>query len=257
MKFSENWLREFVNPDVDSETLMHQLTMAGLEVDGNEPACPPFEGLVVAEVKSVSKHPDADKLHICEVDCGDEELLTIVCGAPNVRTGLKTVLAKVGATLADKPKLEAVALKGVTSYGMLCSAAEIGIGEGNDGIIELSDSEELGKPLTDIIDINDNIIDVSLTPNRGDCFSLKGIAREVAVFNNLELSESVIEPVKVTSKASRNIKLSAKADCPHYVGRVIENIDASVKTPLWMSEKLRCSGVRSINVIRYYQFCHA
>lgn len=249
MKFSENWLREFVNPDVDSETLMHQLTMAGLEVDGDEPACPAFDGLVVAEVKSISKHPDADKLHICEVDCGEKELLTIVCGAPNVREGLRTVLAKVGATLADKPKLKAVALKGVTSYGMLCSAAEIGIGEGNDGIIELSHSEEVGKSLTDVIDIDDTIIDVSLTPNRGDCFSLKGIAREVAVFNNAELADVESEPVKVTSKASRKIKLSAKVDCPHYVGRIIENVDARVKTPLWMSEKLRCSGVRSINVI--------
>ncbi len=249
MKFSENWLREFVNPDIDSETLMHQLTMAGLEVDGNEPACSSFDKLVVAEVKSVSKHPDADKLHICEVDCGEKELLTIVCGAPNVREGLRTVLAKVGAVLADKPKLKAVVLKGVTSYGMLCSASEIGIGEGNDGIIELSRSEEVGKSLTDIIDINDNIIDVSLTPNRGDCFSLKGLAREVAVFNNVNLADLEIETVKVTSKANRNIRLSAKADCPHYLGRIIENVDASVKTPLWMSEKLRCSGVRTINVI--------
>lgn len=249
MKFSENWLREFVNPDIDSETLMHQLTMAGLEVDGNEPACSSFDKLVVAEVKSVSKHPDADKLHICEVDCGEKELLTIVCGAPNVREGLRTVLAKVGAVLADKPKLKAVVLKGVTSYGMLCSASEIGIGEGNDGIIELSRSEEVGKSLTDIIDINDNIIDVSLTPNRGDCFSLKGLAREVAVFNNVNLADLEIETVKVTSKAKRNIRLSAKADCPHYLGRIIENVDASVKTPLWMSEKLRCSGVRTINVI--------
>lgn len=249
MKFSENWLREFVNPDIDSETLMHQLTMAGLEVDGNEPACSTFDGLVVAEVKSVTKHPDADKLHICEVDCGEKELLTIVCGAPNVREGLRTVLAKVGATLADIPKLKAVALKGVTSYGMLCSAAEIGLGEGNAGIIELSRLEEVGKSLADIIDINDNIIDVSLTPNRGDCFSLKGLAREVAVFNNLDLADLEIESVKVTSKANRNIRLSAKADCPHYMGRIIENVDATVKTPLWMSEKLRCSGVRTINVI--------
>jgi phenylalanyl-tRNA synthetase beta chain len=249
MKFSENWLREFVNPAIDSETLMHQLTMAGLEVDGNEPACSPFDGLVVAEVKSVAKHPDADKLHICEVDCGEKDLLTIVCGAPNVKDGMRTVLAKVGATLSDKPKLDTVTLKGVTSYGMLCSAAEIGLGESHDGIIELSSSEEVGTPLKEIIDIEDNVIDVSLTPNRGDCFSLRGIAREVAVFNQLELAESKINPVEVTSKANRKITLSAEADCPHYIGRVIENIDASVKTPLWLSEKLRRSGVRSINVV--------
>ncbi len=250
MKFSEKWLRELVDPEVDSETLMHQLTMAGLEVDGDSPACPQFNGLVVvAEVKSVSKHPDADKLHICEVDCGEKKLLTIVCGATNVREGLHTVLAKVGATLADKPKLEAVALKGVTSYGMLCSAAEIGLGEDSDGIIELSANETIGKALEEIIDIDDNIIEISLTPNRGDCLSIRGIAREVAVFNHIELAEFKTDPVEITSKACRKVKLSAKAGCPHYIGRVIENVDASVKSPLWLSEKLRRSGVRSINVI--------
>jgi phenylalanyl-tRNA synthetase beta chain len=249
MKFSENWLREFVNPAVDSETLMHQLTMAGLEVDGNEPACEPFTGLVVAVVKSVKKHPDAKKLHICEVDCGEKELLTIVCGASNVREGLRTVLAKVGATLSDKPKLEAVELKGVKSHGMLCSAAEIGLGEANEGIIELSEEEQVGKPLNEIIDINDNIIDVSLTPNRGDCLSLKGVAREVAVFNNIEFTETKTKPVNATSKAKRKIKLSAKEQCPRYIGRIIENVDTSVSTPLWLSEKLRRSGVRSINII--------
>jgi phenylalanyl-tRNA synthetase beta chain len=249
MKFSEKWLREFVDPEIDSETLMHQLTMAGLEVDGDSPACPQFDGLVVAEVKSVSKHPDADKLHICEVDCGEKELLTIVCGAANVREGLRTVLAKVGSTLTDKPKLEAVAIKGVTSNGMLCSAAEIGLGEDSDGTIELSTSETIGKSLKDIINIDDNIIEISLTPNRGDCLSIRGIAREVAVFNHIELTEFKTDPVEITSKATRKIKLSAKAACPHYIGRVIENVDASVKSPLWLTEKLRRSGIRSINIV--------
>ena len=249
MKFSENWLREFVDPKIDSETLMHQLTMAGLEVDGHESACSPFDGLVVAEVKSVSKHPDADKLHICEVDCGEKAPLTIVCGASNVREGLRTVLAKVGANLADKPKLEAVALKGVTSYGMLCSASEIGLGEANDGIIELSGQEPIGTPLDEIVDINDRIIEISLTPNRGDCLSIRGIAREVAVFNKMELAEFSTNSLEITSKTKRNIKLSAEMACPRYLGRVIENVDACVASPLWLSEKLRCSGVRSINVV--------
>ncbi len=249
MKFSEKWLREFVNPAIDSKTLMHQLTMAGLEVDGFEPACSPFDGLVVAEVKSVTKHPDADKLHICEVDSGEKDLLTIVCGAANVREGMRTVLAKVGASLSDKPKLEPVTLKGVKSYGMLCSAAEIGLGESHEGIIELSTIEEIGRPLQEIIDIDDNIIDISLTPNRGDCLSIRGIAREVAVFNNIYLSASKFNPVKVACKAERKIKLSAKTECPHYVGRVIENVDVSVKSPLWLSEKLRRSGIRSINIV--------
>jgi phenylalanyl-tRNA synthetase beta chain len=249
MKFSEKWLREFVNPKIDSETLMHQLTMAGLEVDDNEPACLPFDGLVVAEVKSVAKHPDAKKLHICEVDCGEKELLTIVCGASNVREGLRTVLAKVGASLADKPKLQPVELKGVTSYGMLCSASEIGLGEDHDGIIELSIEEPVGKPLNEIVDIDDNIIEISLTPNRGDCLSIRGIAREVAVFNQLDLPEFKIKSVDSISKAARKIKLSAETVCPRYVGRVIENVDTSAKTPLWLSEKLRYSGIRSINIV--------
>ncbi len=249
MKFSEKWLRELVNPAVDSETLMHQLTMAGLEVDGHEAACTPFDGLVVAEVKSVKKHPDAKKLHICEVDSDEKECLTIVCGASNVREGMRTILAKVGATLADKPKLEAVALKGVTSHGMLCSAAEIGLGEDHDGIIELSLNEPIGKPLNEIIDIDDNVIEISLTPNRGDCLSIRGIAREVAVFNKIELAEFKTATIETNSKASRNIKLSADKACPHYVGRVIENVDVSSKTPLWLSEKLRRSGIRSINIV--------
>jgi phenylalanyl-tRNA synthetase beta chain len=249
MKFSEKWLREFVNPQINSETLMHQLTMAGLEVDGFEPACSPFEGLVVAEVKSVSKHPDADKLQVCEVDCGEKELLTIVCGAANVSKGMRTVLAKVGATMADKPKLEAVALKGITSYGMLCSASEIGLGEDNDGIIELSKDEPIGKPLKEIIDIDDNIIEISLTPNRGDCLSISGVAREVAVSNHIDLPKLKPQTVEVTSKASRGIKLTAETGCPRYVGRVIEEVNTSVKTPLWLSEKLRRSGIRSINIV--------
>ena len=249
MKFSEKWLREFVNPSIDSETLIHQLTMAGLEVDGVAPACLEFDGLVVAEVKSVSKHPDANKLHICQVDSGEKDLVTIVCGAANVRKGMRTVLAKVGATLPGKPKLEAVSLKGVTSYGMLCSASEIGLGEDSDGIIELSTDEPIGKLLKDVIDINDNIIEISLTPNRGDCLSISGIAREVAVFNHIDLTTPKIEAVDVSSKASRQVKLSAEKGCPRYVGRVIENVNANVKTPIWLSEKLRRSGIRSINVI--------
>ncbi len=249
MKFSEKWLREFVNPSIDSETLIYQLTMAGLEVDGVTPACPEFDGLFVAEIKSVSKHPDADKLHVCQVDCGEKDLLTIVCGAANVREGMRTVLAKVGATLPGKPELESVSVKGVMSYGMLCSASEIGLGEDSDGIIELSIDEPIGKLLNEIIDIDDNIIEISLTPNRGDCLSISGIAREVAVFNNIDLTTPNIEAVDVNSKASRNIKLSAVAGCPRYVGRVIEKVDTDVKTPFWLSEKLRRSGIRSINIV--------
>lgn len=249
MKFSEKWLREFVNPAIDSDTLIHQLTMAGLEVDGVTPACLAFDGLVVAEVISVSKHPEADKLQICQVDCGEKDPLTIVCGAANVRAGMRTILAKIGAQLPGKPKLEATALKGVLSNGMLCSAAEIGLGDDHDGIIELSGNEPIGKSLNELIDIDDNIIEISLTPNRGDCLSIKGIAREVAVFNQQDFSLPEIKPVEVKSTASRKVKSSAPSACPKYLGRVIENVDTSVKTPLWLSEKLRRSGLRSINVV--------
>lgn len=249
MKFSENWLREFANPAIDSETLMHQLTMAGLEVDGVEPACPKFSGLVVAEVKQITKHPDADKLQVCQVDCGEKELLTIVCGAANVREGMHTVLAKIGASLPGIPNLEAVSLKGIKSYGMLCSAKEIGLGDEHEGIIELNSSEPVGKALKDIIDIHDNVIEISLTPNRGDCLSLTGIAREVAVFNQIDFKTPKVEPVSVNSKAIRNVSSAASSACPKYLGRVIENVDATVKTPLWLSEKIRRSGVRSINII--------
>jgi phenylalanyl-tRNA synthetase beta chain len=249
MKFSEKWLREFVNPDIDSETLMHQLTMAGLEVDGVEPACLKIEGLVVAEVKTLTKHPDADKLQICEVDCGDKELLTIVCGAANVREGMRTVLAKLGASLPGIEKLEAVTLKGVTSYGMLCSAKEIGLGDDHDGIIELSVNESIGKQLTELIQINDNVIEISLTPNRGDCLSITGIAREVAVFNKIDFNIPEVQTTDINIATTRNVKLSAVNACPKYLGRVIENVDTAVKTPLWLSEKLRRSGLRSINVV--------
>jgi phenylalanyl-tRNA synthetase beta chain len=249
MKFSEKWLREFVNPAIDSETLMHELTMAGLEVDGVEPACLEFEGLVVAEVQTVIKHPDADKLQICQVDCGEKELLTIVCGAANVREGMRTVLAKIGAVLPGIAKLEAASLKGVTSYGMLCSAREIGLGDDHDGIIELSSNEVIGKQLNEIVDINDNIIEISLTPNRGDCLSIRGIAREVAVFNKIDFTVPEVKTADINSTATRNVSSSAEQACPKYLGRIIENVDTTVKTPLWLSEKLRRSGIRSINVV--------
>jgi len=249
MKFSEKWLREFVNPDVDTESLMHQLTMAGLEVDGIEPACPEFDGLVVAEVRTVSKHPDADKLQICEVDCGDKELLTIVCGAANVRQGMRTVLAKIGGSLPGVDELKAVSLKGVTSFGMLCSAKEIGLTDDHDGIMELSENEPIGMQLTEVIESNDNIIEISLTPNRGDCLSIAGIAREVAVFNQLDFSVPEVKINDIKASAFRSVRLSAVNACPKYLGRVVENVDTAVKSPLWLSEKLRRSGIRSINIV--------
>lgn len=248
MKISEAWLRERVNPDLDTDGLAQQLTMAGLEVDGIEPACPRFEGLVVAEVLSVKKHPDADKLSICEVDNG-QQTLTIVCGAPNVKAGMKTVLANVGAALPGIEKLKLSKLKGVVSDGMLCSASEIGLGEGAEGIIELPSTEKTGADIAELITAQDQVIEISLTPNRGDCLSIDGIAREVGVFNNLSVDEKSIELVKETSTVTRSVIVTEPEACPRYLGRIIENVDCSIATPLWMREKLRRSGVRSINIV--------
>ena len=210
---------------------------------------PEFDGLVVAEVKTVTKHPDADKLQICEVDCGDKELLTIVCGAANVRQGMRTVLAKIGASLPGVDELKAVSLKGVTSSGMLCSAKEIGLTDDHDGIMDLSANEPIGMQLTEVIESNDNIIEISLTPNRGDCLSITGIAREVAVFNQIDFSVPEVQISDVKASTIRNVKLTADKACPKYLGRVIENVDTAVKSPLWLSEKLRRSGIRSINIV--------
>ena len=249
MKFSEKWLREIVNPKVDSEELSYQLTMAGLEVDGITKACEKFDGLFISEVISIKKHPNADKLHICEVDCGEKELLTIVCGASNVKQGMHTVLAKVGAQLPNKPKLKSVQLKGVESHGMLCSASEIGLSDESAGIIELSSLDPIGKSLNEIIGDDDNIIDISLTPNRGDCLSIYGIAREVAAINKIDFNNHEMNIAEITTSTVRQVKLSAKTECPRYICRVIENVDLDIKTPLWMSEKLRCSGIQNINII--------
>ena len=249
MKFSEKWLREIANPKVDSEELSYQLTMAGLEVDGITKACEKFDGLFISEVISIKKHPNADKLHICEVDCGEKELLTIVCGASNVKQGMRTVLAKVGAQLPNKPKLKSVQLKGVESHGMLCSASEIGLGDESAGIIELSSLDPIGKSLNEIIGDDDNIIDISLTPNRGDCLSIYGIAREVAAINKIDFNNHEMNIVEITTSTVRQVELSAKTECPRYICRVIENVDLDIKTPLWMSEKLRCSGIQNINII--------
>ena len=249
MKFSENWLREIIDPKIDSNKLSYQLTMAGLEVDDITKACNKFEGLFVSEVRSVKKHPNADRLNICEVDVGEKDLLSIVCGAPNVKKGMRTVLAKVGAQLANQPKLKPVKLKGIESCGMLCSSSEIGLSDDSSGIIELSKHEPIGKPLDELIDSDNNIIDLSLTPNRGDCLSIYGIARELAVINQSNFSEYEKKTIEVSTENASQVKLSAKEACPKYVCRIVENVDLSVKTPLWMSEKLRCSGIQSINIV--------
>ncbi|WP_100658290.1 phenylalanine--tRNA ligase subunit beta [Alteromonas flava] len=249
MKFSEKWLREYVNPALDSEALSEQLSMAGLEVDGIDPVAGDFSGVVVGEVVECGQHPDADKLQVTKVNVGESELLDIVCGAPNCRQGLKVAVAKVGAVLPGNFKIKKAKLRGQPSFGMLCSFSELGMGEDHSGIIELPADAPIGNDIIDYLDLDDRIIEVDLTPNRADCLGMRGIAREVGVLNNLDVKVLEFTPVEATIDDVRAIELAAPDACPRYLGRVIKGITLDVKTPLWMVEKLRRSGVRSIDPV--------
>ncbi|WP_286232551.1 phenylalanine--tRNA ligase subunit beta [Thalassotalea sediminis] len=253
MKFSESWLREWVNPAISSDELTHQITMAGLEVDGIEPVAGEFKGVVVGEVVECGQHPDADKLQVTKINVGtasdDGELIDIVCGAKNCRLGLKVAVAMVGAVLPGNFKIKKAKLRGQPSFGMLCSESELGLAEASDGIIELPQEAPIGTDVRDYLDLNDVTIDVDLTANRGDCLGLKGLAREVGVLNGLPVSEPEITSVSTTINDTRDIQLSAPDACPRYLGRVIKNVNLNAQTPLWMVEKLRRCGIRSIDPV--------
>ena len=248
MKFSNAWLRDWVSFDADVATLCDQLTSAGLEVDGVEPVAGEFSGVVVGEIRRVEKHPDADKLNVCLVDAGDEEL-TIVCGAPNVRVGLKAPLARVGAVLPEGFKIKKAKLRGVESFGMLCSARELGIGSDDDGLLELADGATSGADLRDVLDLDDVTIELDLTPNRGDCLSIRGLAREVGLANDRTVVEPRIEPVAAQSASRFPVVIEAPEGCPRYLGRMIEGVDLSRPSPFWMQERLRRCGLRSIDPV--------
>jgi phenylalanyl-tRNA synthetase beta chain len=249
MKFSEKWLREWVNPNVDTDTLVAQLTLAGLEVDAVEPVAGDFKGVVVGQVTSVEPHPDADKLRCCKVDIASDELLSIVCGASNVREGLKIPVAVVGSVLPGNFKIKKAKLRGVESYGMLCGASEIGLVDNVKGLMELADDAPIGKDFREYLDLDDVAIDVDLTPNRSDCLGIAGIAREVGVLTGCDLTQWPAETINVQSAKTVKVNIDAPADCPRYIGRVIENINVKAETPLWMQEKLRRSGVRSLGPV--------
>lgn len=246
MKFSEQWLREWVNPANDTQALMDQITMAGLEVDGFEPVAGAFSGVVVGHVVSVAPHPDADKLRVCQVSDGNSEV-QVVCGAPNVRDGLKVPFAVVGAVLPGNFKIKKAKLRGQSSTGMLCSGSELGLSDDHDGLMELPADAPVGEPLDRFLKLNDVTIDVDLTPNRSDCLSIKGIAREVGVLNSLVVEGPEIRAVEAAHSEVPNIAVRAPEGCPSYIGRILRNVDLSVPTPLWMQEKLRRCGVRSID----------
>ncbi|MFT7413767.1 MAG: phenylalanyl-tRNA synthetase beta chain [Methylophagaceae bacterium] len=249
MKFSEKWLREWVNPDVDTATLIAQLTLAGLEVDAVEPVAGDFTGVLVGQVVSIEPHPDADKLRLCKVDVAADELLSIVCGAANVRLDLKIPVAVIGAVLPGNFKIKKAKLRGVESFGMLCSAKELGMVENADGLMELASDAPVGQNIRKYLDLDDVSIDVDLTPNRSDCLGIAGIAREVGVLTGCDLTHWPQETNNEQSSARLSIEVEATSACPRYVGRVIENINVKAKTPVWMQEKLRRSGVRSISPV--------
>ena len=249
MKFSEQWLREWVNPNLASEALGHLLTMAGLEVESHTTAAPAFSGVVVAEVKSVRKHENADRLRVCEVDIGTGELQQIVCGAPNVSEGAKVPCATLGALLPGDFKIKATKMRGVASNGMLCSGQELGIPDGVDGLLLLPQDAPVGVNLRDYLALDDTVIELKITPNRADCLSIRGIAREVAALTASPLQAPTVSPAPVTITSQRGVKLSAGAACGRYLGRVIEQVNAQASTPAWMKQRLERAGVRSISAI--------
>ncbi|WP_420233224.1 phenylalanine--tRNA ligase subunit beta [Pseudomonas sp. ABY48] len=246
MKFSEQWLRGWVSPQVSRDELVARLSMAGLEVDSVTPAAGEFSGVVVGEVLSTEQHPDADKLRVCQVSNGTETF-QVVCGAPNVRPGLKIPFAMIGAELPGDFKIKKAKLRGVESNGMLCSQAELQVGEGNDGLMELPADAPVGQDIREYLGLDDASIEVDLTPNRGDCLSLAGLAREVGALYAAPVVRPAVASVAAVHDEVRSIEVLAPAACPRYLGRVIRNVDLSKPTPLWMVERLRRADVRSID----------
>ena len=246
MKFSEQWLRSWVNPQATRDELVARLSMAGLEVDSVEGAAGQFSGIVVGEVLSTEQHPDADKLRVCQVSNGSESF-QVVCGAPNVRPGLKIPFAMIGAELPGDFKIKKAKLRGVESNGMLCSAAELQISEDHDGLMELPGDAPVGEDIRAYLNLDDASIEVDLTPNRGDCLSLAGLAREVGALYNTPVTRPEIAAVTASHEQVLPVEVVASKACPRYLGRVLRNVDLSKPSPLWMVERLRRSGVRSID----------
>lgn len=248
MKFSENWLRTFVNPPLSSEELGHALTMAGLELEELESAAPAFDQVVVAEVLSLAKHPDADRLNVCQVNVGGETL-QIVCGASNVAVGLKVPCALAGAHLPGGPAIKQAKLRGVESSGMLCSAKELGLAEEAQGLLILPSDAPVGQSIRDYLDLDDKLFTIKLTPNRADCLSVQGVAREVAAITGAPLTPLAVAEVAASSDKTLAVKLAAPEACPRYAGRVIAGVNARAQTPDWMVKRLERSGLRSISAV--------
>lgn len=248
MRVSERWLREWINPNLSLDQICEQLTNAGLEVDSVSQIGPEFSGVDVGEITSVSKHPRSDHLTICTVDSGRGNF-NVVCGAPNARRGMKSAYARVGAEVAGNVLVEKASIQGVDSEGMLCSGKELGINEDHSGILELNSDAQIGRSVADELELHDHCIELDLTPNRGDCFSVCGIARELAAINDQQLKVPSVGASKTTSDARIPITLDAPDGCPIYLGRIIENVNVNARVPHWMIRKLHAAGIRPINAI--------
>lgn len=250
MRFSEQWLREWIDPGVDTSALSEQLTLLGLEVDAVESAAPPFADVVIARIESVEPHPEADRLRVCQVNAGAGDMHTVVCGADNAAAGLLAPYARVGAVLPGGRSIKRTEVRGVMSAGMLCSGQELGLDdEAGSGLLVLPGTAPVGRDYRAWAQLEDRIIELELTPNRGDCLSLRGIAREVAVACGGHAAGPDCTPVKATTEARLPVWLQAPAACPRYAGRVVRGVDASAETPIWLAERLRRSGIRPLNPV--------
>ncbi|KFN44952.1 phenylalanine--tRNA ligase subunit beta [Arenimonas oryziterrae] len=247
MKFPESWLREHVTVGASRDELAARLTAIGLEVEGVEDIGATLEGVVVAEILSAEKHPEADRLQVCQVAIGTGETVQIVCGAPNARAGLKAPLATVGANLPGGLAIKAAKLRGVESFGMLCSAKELAIDPDASGLLELPADAPVGSPLAGYLGLPDASFELKLTPNRADCFSVRGVAFDVAAALGTQVNAMQIPEAAVTTQAAISVQLQAGADCPRFCGRIVEGLDANARTPLWMSERLKRAGLRPIS----------
>ncbi len=249
MRFSEAWLREWVDPPISTDALADQLSMSGLEVDAVEPAAPAFSGVVVGHVQQVDEHPDAAKLRLCRVDVGADEPIQIICGAANVSAGMRVPVATVGANLPGDFKIKKAKLRGVESFGMICSAAELGLAESSDGIMPLPAGAPVGEDLRHFMALDDHCIELDLTPDRGDCLSVAGVAREVGVLNRVPVRTPALNPVGAVIDDRVAVRVQAPAACPRYLCRIVQGIDMAAETPQWMQERLRRSGLRPISAV--------
>jgi phenylalanyl-tRNA synthetase beta chain len=249
MKFSENWLRSWINPELSSHELAHALTMAGLEVEALESVVPTFNNVVVAEVLEVIKHPNADRLSLCQVNVGEATPLTIVCGAPNVAVGMKVPCARIGAVLPDNFVIKQAKVRNVDSFGMLCSASELGLAGESQGLWLLPEDAPVGVGLREFLELDDMLFTLKLTPNRSDCLSMVGVAREVAAITGGTLNALQVDPVLSSLTDTLAVNIDAPEACRLYCGRIVRSVNSAAATPIWMMRRLERGGLRSINAV--------